>query len=109
MDKTNESRLKTEPFGGKNYDKQKNNPKVTLVDFEEKMPLNKAANFLETVATKLKEEGTFTLTHGEKTYEVTPSSNVEFEVKLEKRGNKHELEFELEWVEGEENPGLEIN
>lgn len=88
---------------------KKRNPKVTLVDFEEKMTLDKAADFLETVATKLKEEGSFSLTHGEKTHDITPSANVEFEVKLEKRGDKYELEFELEWVDGQDNSGLEIN
>jgi len=85
------------------------NSKITLVDFEEKMSLKKAASFLEAAATKLKEEGSFSLTHGEQTYEVAPSSNVEFEVKLEKRDNKYELEFELEWVEGQDDSGLEIS
>lgn len=83
-------------------------PKVVHVDYEEKMSLDNAVAFLETIVTKLKEEKSFTLTHGEKTHHVKPSSQVELEVKLEERGGKHKLELELEWVDGEENKGLQI-
>lgn len=83
--------------------------KEVLVDYEEKMSLVGAATFLETIAVKLKEEKSLTLTHGGKTFEVKPSANVELEVKLEKRGEKHKLELELEWIEGDDShSGLEI-
>lgn len=84
------------------------NPKVVLVDYEEKMSLDEAATFLQSIATKLKEEKSFTLTHGEKSYDVSPSDRVELEVKLEERNGKFKLELELEWIEGEENKGLKI-
>lgn len=86
----------------------KKNPKVVLVDYEEKMALEKAAEFLETLAKKLREEGTFTLTHGDKTHEVAPSSTVELEVKLEKQNDKNKFEVELEWRDGDETSNLSI-
>jgi len=76
---------------------------IVHLDYEEKMSLDNAVQFLETVVRKLKEEGSFTLTHGGKTHHIAPSANVELEVKLEeKRNGKHELEFELEWYEGDD-------
>lgn len=85
------------------------NPKKVHVDYEEKMSLDNAVAFLETIVTKLKEEKSFTLTHGEKTHQVTPASQVELEVKFEERGEKQKLELELEWIEGEEDQGLQIS
>jgi len=77
-----------------------------LVDYEEKMSLENAASFLETVATKLKNEGSFTLTHGGQTYTVNPSSQVELEVKYEKkRSGKMQFELEIEWREGDSADG----
>lgn len=84
------------------------NPTVVHVDYEEKMSLDNAVSFLETIVTKLKEEQSFTLTHGGKTHHVKPSSNVELEVKLEERSGKHKLELELEWREGDGSQGLKI-
>ena len=76
---------------------------VVHVDYEEKMSLDRAVSFLESIVTKLKEEGSFTLTHDGKTHHIKPSINVELEVKLEEKSNgKHELELELEWYEGDD-------
>lgn len=82
--------------------------KRVLVDYEEKMSLEGAATFLETIAVKLKEEKSFSLTHAGQTFEVTPSSQVELEVKLEEKNGEQKLELELEWREGDEG-GLTIN
>lgn len=81
-----------------------------LVDHEEKMSLENAAAFLEEIATKLKNEKSFTLTHGDKTHEITPASQVELEVKYEKKSSgKYQLELEIEWYEGDSsNSSLEI-
>ena len=84
------------------------NPKTVHVDYEEKMSLDHAVAFLETIVTKLKKEKSFTLTQDGKTHHVSPSSQVELEVKLEERNGKHKLELELEWREGEEKQGLTI-
>lgn len=88
--------------------KRNRSPKVVLVDYEEKMSLTEVANFLETIATKLKEEGSFTLIQGEKTHDISPSQTVTLEVKLEKRDDRNKFEVELEWRDGDENKGLSI-
>lgn len=80
-----------------------------LIDYEEKMSLSNATDFLATIAQKLHEEGTFTMTHNGQSFEITPSSNVGLEVKLEKRNSKFKLELELEWVEGAEKATLTID
>lgn len=85
------------------------NQTVVHIDYEEKMSLENAVTFLEGMITKLKEEKSLTLTQGEETFFVKPSQQVELEVKLEERGDKQKLEFELGWIEGEENQGLEIS
>lgn len=86
----------------------KANPKVVHIDYEEKMTLDKAVEFLDTIVTKLKTEKALTITLGEQSHHVKPSSQVELEVKLEEQGGKHKLELELEWVEGMENQELQI-
>lgn len=85
-----------------------------LVDYEEKMSLEQAATFIETIATKLKNDQSFTLTHNGKSFEIAPSSNVELEVKYEhKSSGKYQLELEIEWRDGDDQgqtgSGLEIN
>lgn len=87
----------------------KKSPKVVLVDYEEKMSLIKAAEFLETLAKKLREDGTFTLTHGGKSHEVTPAETVELEVTFEKKNNKHQLEVEIEWRDDGKDTKLTID
>lgn len=87
----------------------KRTQKIVHIDYEEKMSLASAAEFLHTVATKLKDEQSFTLTLGGKTHHVTPASNVELEVKLEEKNGEFEFEVELEWKEGDEGQGLKIS
>lgn len=87
----------------------KKNPKVVLVDYEEKMSLKEAATFLETIAKKLRDEGTFTLTQGDDSHDVTPAEIVELEVKLEKEKNKNKFELELEWRDGNEGSSLSVD
>jgi len=90
---------------------EKKNTKVVLVDYEEKMSLTHAAEFLETLAKKLREDGTFTLTHDGVHHGVTPASEVELEIKLEKEQDKYKFEVELEWREGEKgtDSGISIS
>ena len=85
------------------------NQKVVLVDYEEKMSLIQAAEFLESIAKKLREDGTFTLTHGGKAHEVTPASAVELEIKLEQRGDETKFELELEWRESDKGKDAGIS
>lgn len=83
--------------------------KVVLVDYEEKMSLTKAAEFLESIAKKLREDGTFTLTHSGKDHEVAPASMVELEIKLEQKGDEHKFELELEWRESDKGKDAGIS
>ncbi len=85
------------------------NRKVVLVDYEEKMSLIQAAEFLESVAKKLREDGTFTLTHNGKAHEVTPASAVKLEIKLEQQGDETKLELELEWRESDKGKDVGIS
>lgn len=80
------------------------------VDYEEKMTLEGAATFLDTIVTKLKQGQSFTLTHAGQTFEVNPANHVGLEVKYEKKKDgKYKLELELEWREGAgEGHGLKI-
>lgn len=87
-----------------------NQPKKEVyIDYEEKMSLEGAATFLETIASKLKTEKSFTLTHPGESYQINPSSQVELEVKYEKKKDgKYKLELELEWREGD-GDGIQID
>ena len=90
---------------------EKKSAKVILVDHEEKMSLANAAEFLETLAKKLREDGTFTLTQGGQNHGVTPASTVELEIKLEKEHDKYSFEVELEWRDGDKghDSGISIS
>lgn len=78
------------------------------VDYEEKMTLEGAATFLDTIVTKLKEGQSFTLTHAGQTFEVNPAQQVGLEIKYEKKKDgKYKLELELEWREGD-GGGIQI-
>lgn len=83
--------------------------KEVLINFEEKMPLTNAAAYFETIAQKLKEEGSFTLNLNGQTVEIKPSSTVELEIKVEKENDKYKFEMELEWAEGQEKKNLSID
>lgn len=75
--------------------------KEVYVDYEEKMSLEGAATFLETIVTKLKQQQLFTLTIGGQSYEVKPANQVGLEVKYEKeKDGKYKFELELEWRQG---------
>lgn len=85
-----------------NMTKENMPTKEVYVDYEEKMSLEGATTFLEAIVTKLKQQQSFTLTHGGQTYEVNPASQVGLEVQYEKkRDGKYKLELELEWREGD--------
>ncbi|NBJ69772.1 MULTISPECIES: amphi-Trp domain-containing protein [Clostridia] len=79
-----------------------------LVKYKEKMGRNQAAAMLQTIATKLKEEGSFTLHQGEHSQIIQPAETVTVEIELEERNGKYEFEFELEWHEGAEKAPLKI-
>lgn len=75
--------------------------KEILIDRKEHQSLQEFANMLETIARKLKEQGTFTLVEGEKEVVVTPSQQLKVEYSYEKRGDKHSFEIEFDWKTGD--------
>ena len=66
------------------------------------------ATLLETIATKLKQDGTLTLKLGQEEHTVQLPESVVLEVKLEEKNGQYSLEFELEWREGAEEGTLTI-
>lgn len=81
------------------------NIKNILVDYEEKLSREQVATLLETIAAKIKEDGSFTLKLGQEEQQVQLPETVTLEVELEEKNGEYSLEFELEWREGEESGG----
>lgn len=87
---------------------QQQNIKNVLVKHEERVSREQVAALLETIAKKLKEDGTITLKLGEQSQTVQLPESVVLEVDLEEKNGKYSLEFELEWREGESSGTLTI-
>src|SRR5690625_6331301 len=64
------------------------NVKRVLVDYEERMSREQAATLLESIASKLREEGSFTLNLGNKSQFVQPAEMVNLEIELEEKGDR---------------------
>lgn len=73
----------------------------TLLKHEEKMSREQVASLLQSIASKLREKGSFTINLGDQSQVIEPSEMVTFEIELEEKNGKYELELELEWKEGE--------
>lgn len=84
------------------------NIKNILVDYENRVLRDQVATLLETIATKLKQDGTLTLKLGQEEHTVQLPESVVLEVKLEEKNGQYSLEFELEWREGAEEGTLTI-
>ncbi|EOT26342.1 amphi-Trp domain-containing protein [Enterococcus saccharolyticus] len=72
-----------------------------LVDYEEKQSLVAFATTLETLAKKLKEQGSFQFVQGTETIPVIPSEQLKVEYKYTKKADKHSFEIEFDWIEGQ--------
>lgn len=72
-----------------------------LIKHEERMTREKAAILLESIASKLKEKGEFTINIGEQSQTIEPAESVKLEIELEEKNGEYELEFELEWKAGD--------
>ncbi|UQF71061.1 amphi-Trp domain-containing protein [Vagococcus lutrae] len=72
-----------------------------IIDREEHQRLHEFATTLETIAKKLKEEGTFHFTEGNHTTPITPSDNLKVEYSYEIKGDKHSFEIEFDWYTGQ--------
>ncbi|RQD76524.1 MAG: amphi-Trp domain-containing protein [Candidatus Syntrophonatronum acetioxidans] len=72
---------------------------------EEPRSVSEIGDFLIQAGQKLKEQGFFTLTSGDKQLEVRPEGATKLELKYEIEGAKHEFEIEIEWKPGVGGPG----
>lgn len=72
-----------------------------LVDYGEKQSLVAFATTLETLAKKLKEQGSFQFVQGTETISVIPSEQLKVEYKYTKKADKHPFEIEFDWIEGQ--------
>lgn len=84
-------------------------PKQLLVDYEQKMSLAAAAEYLHQIAAKFKQEQQLQLNVNNESFTLAPSDRVELELKLEQRGSKYKFEIELEWDEAKPTKSLSIN
>ncbi len=67
---------------------------------EEPRSVAEIGDFLIQAGQKLKEQGSFNLSHGEKQLEVRPEGATKLELKYEIEGQKHQFEIEIEWKPG---------
>lgn len=79
-----------------------------IIKRKEYQSVQELAQMLEDIAAKLKAEGSFSITEGEKTTTIAPGQRLEVEIEYSTKGNKHEFEIELEWREGSTNKSMVI-
>ncbi len=89
-------------------------PEEVLFEFERRFGTDEIATYLRTVADTLERGESITLESGSDSVTMEPPSRPTFEVKAEREtsssGGPAELsvEFELEWTEGEQDDGGEL-
>ena len=74
--------------------------KQVVFSSDEHSSVSEVVSFLRKVADRLEQEGSITLEHGENQVEVRPEGDIELEVEYKTKGNKHELEIEIDWRSG---------
>jgi amphi-Trp domain-containing protein len=92
-------------------------PEEVLFKSELRQNRSEVADYLRTVADKLDDGGSLTLSAGGDSVTLDPPESVTFEVKAELETgsgpDEHSVEFELEWDEGDaqggESTGLDIS
>ncbi len=73
---------------------------------EEPRSIEEIGDFLIQIGNKLKSQGSFNLSQGDRHIEVRPDGATKLELKYEiEDGNKHEFEVEIEWKPGAGGPG----
>ncbi len=73
---------------------------------EEPRSVQEIGDFLIQIGEKLKEQGFFSLTQGEKQIKIHPEGATKLEIKYEIEDEvKHGFEVEIEWKTGSENVG----
>ncbi len=71
-----------------------------LFSSEERSSLPAVISFLREVADRLEQQGSVTLAQGDRQVEVRPEGNIVLETKYEVKGEKQQLEIEIEWKPG---------
>ncbi|MGM9926794.1 MAG: amphi-Trp domain-containing protein [Bacillus sp. (in: firmicutes)] len=84
--------------------KQHRTESNVLVDYEEKQTVGELAELLESIAQKLKNQGTFAFVQNDNETIVQPNERVKTEVKYTQKGAKHSIEIEFDWIEGAKAP-----
>lgn len=76
---------------------------------EEPRTVQEIADFLILAGQKLKEQGYFNLTQGDRQVEVRPDGSTKLELKYEIEGVKHQFEIEIEWKPGAQGQGGKVD
>lgn len=71
-----------------------------LFSSEEQRSLPEVITFLRNLADRLEQQGYVTLAQGERQVDVKPEGNIVLETKYEVKGEKQQLEIEIEWKPG---------
>lgn len=74
--------------------------KQVLIDYESQLSRNELADFLETIASKIREEGSFTFVQPTGDVRIDFPEGLKVEVEYEIENGEHEFEIEIEWREG---------
>ncbi len=77
---------------------------------EEPRTIQEIGDFLILAGQKLKEQGFFNLTQGDRQIEVRPDGSTKLELKYEIKGEtKHQFEIEIEWKPGVGGQGGKVD
>lgn len=71
-----------------------------LLKHKETQSIEAFASTLEKIAQKLRTEGQFTFTQGEKHTDIHPAEQLKVAYEYTKKGDKHSFEIEFDWYEG---------
>ena len=82
--------------------------KVRVIDHQEHQSLQNFTGSLQSIASKLKEDGTFTLIEGDKVTTITPNQQLRVEYTYKTKGDKHEFEIQFKWNDRESDDPIAV-
>lgn len=88
--------------------KEQKPAKNILIDYATNLTRNELADFLEKIAEKIRQEGSFTFVQNEQDVQINFAEQVKTEIEYEQQGDKHEFEIEIKWYEGQKQGKMEI-
>jgi len=77
------------------------------VDLEQALSKEEIGKYLIDIGQKLVNEGSFTVKHGQESYQINPSGLIELELQYKTKGEKNTFEIEIQW-KPDSNQGFEI-